>query len=62
MGWLGGSALGLAGGYAAAGSQRMKTEREQLWAEEQNMINTMLPLAIENRKQRQVDRKNKKEQ
>tara|TARA_R110000765_G_scaffold406629_2_gene503686 strand:- start:678 stop:3146 length:2469 start_codon:yes stop_codon:yes gene_type:complete len=57
MGWL-----GLAGGYAAAGSQRMETEREQLWAEEQNLINTMLPLAIENRKQRQVDRKKYKEQ
>ena len=41
--------LGLAGGFAAGfaerTSQRMASEREQKWAEQQNMINTMLPIA-----------------
>ena len=58
MGW----GLGVAGGFSEAGMARKERQKEQLFIEEQNMINTMLPLAIENRKKRQKDRKKYKEQ
>ena len=57
--------LGLAGGFAAGfaerSSQRMASEREQMWAEEQNMINTMLPIALKNRHERMMERKGMKD-
>ena len=58
MGW----GLGVAGGFSEAEMARKERQKEQLFVEEQNMINTMLPLAIENRKKRQIDRKKYKEQ
>ena len=58
MGW----ALGLVGGAAERVSQTIDDERKQNWAEEQTMISTMMPIAMENRKQRQIKRKQHKEQ
>ena len=57
--------LGLAGGFAAGfaerSSQRIASEKEQMWAEEQNMINTMLPIALKNRHERMMERKGMKD-
>ena len=49
MGWL-----GIAGGFAGADSKQMQTEREQLFLEEQNLMRTMLPIAMQNRKERRL--------
>ena len=49
MGWL-----GIAGGFAGAASKQMQTEREQLFLEEQNLMRTMLPIAMQNRKERRL--------
>lgn len=57
MGW----GLGFAGGFTQRASENMATERQEMWAEEQNMINTMLPIAMEERKQRRLERKGMKD-
>ena len=57
MGW----GLGFAGGFTQRASENMATERQEMWAEEQNMINTMLPIAMQERKQRRLERKGMKD-
>jgi len=58
MGWL----LPLAAGYGEATVARRERERADIAREEQIMLNTMLPIALQNRQQRQADRKKYKEQ
>lgn len=57
MGWL-----GIAGGAADAVLRRREQERTELALQEREMINTMLPIALQNRAKRQEDRKKYKEQ
>ena len=58
MGWL----LGVAGGAAESFTKRVDQERAELALQERDMLNTMLPIALENRKERQNQRKRLKEQ
>ena len=48
MGWL----LPLAAGYGEATVARRERERADIAREEQIMLNTMLPIALQNRQQR----------
>ena len=58
MGWL----LGVAGGAAESFTKRVDQQRAELALQERDMLNTMLPIALENRKERQNQRKRLKEQ
>ena len=50
MGWL----LGVAGCAAESFTKRVDQERAELALQERDMLNTMLPIALENRKERQT--------